>query len=325
MKVWLGDYIFEPGRESILKQQSSALKAMRHEIVTSESTSPDLAVLRNLEKRDLWKAIRLKVRSPGTPIFQFVSEPMVVLPALRWRIWQRFFQERIVLGAAEESSQSFLRPYDGVLEDDFFEIGSRLTRVVMVNANKFSWISGENYSLRRAVAAARPDLDVFGADWTRSRTWVIRKLFVELFRGLVTPFHVRSLAQFAFARPVNPLGPCDSKLSTLSRYKVNLVIENSMELVTEKISDAWFAGCVPVYVGPNLDDFGIPSDLYIRANPDLVSVLKALDRALAMDQAALSSRVKDFLVSDFYRNQWSSKSAWKAVWKYIFENVSPQN
>ena len=49
----------------------------------------------------------------------------------------------------------------------------------------------------------------------------------------------------------------ENKWSVLRNYRYCIVIENSSDFVSEKLFDAVSMGCLPLYVGPNLENFGI--------------------------------------------------------------------
>ena len=67
--------------------------------------------------------------------------------------------------------------------------------------------------------------------------------------------------------------------------------------MTEKLFDAWFAGCIPVFVGPLVKPIGIPEDLVVEAAPDLKSVQTAIQVALEVDIHDFHVRLEDFLHS----------------------------
>jgi hypothetical protein len=71
----------------------------------------------------------------------------------------------------------------------------------------------------------------------------------------------------------NYFGVTDDKNKTLSQYKIAVVIENSADFISEKLFDSIRAGCVSVYVGPNLEKYGIPkaSAIQVDAKHEVVS------------------------------------------------------
>jgi hypothetical protein len=81
--------------------------------------------------------------------------------------------------------------------------------------------------------------------------------------------------RFALASPKSLRRSADDKLHASSQNKVAPVVENIEELMTEKLFDAWFYGCIPVYVWPDLAPLGFPSSLYIRCKRSTVAEVSA--------------------------------------------------
>ncbi|AZZ38319.1 hypothetical protein CIK05_07105 [Bdellovibrio sp. qaytius] len=64
-------------------------------------------------------------------------------------------------------------------------------------------------------------------------------------------------------------GLVKSKLTSLRTYQFNICYENAHSIpgyITEKIFDAFFAGCIPVYLGPPDIDLFVPKNSYIDKN-----------------------------------------------------------
>lgn len=140
----------------------------------------------------------------------------------------------------------------------------------LVNANKLSSISGSLYGLRRRVieSFAKEDLPLTlaGPNWTRRG----RALLVENLRALAYAVLNREwldLREWARAAPttgsITYVGRVDDKEAVLQSAEFAVVIENSATYVSEKLFDAVFAGCVPLYVGPPLADYGIPESVAV--------------------------------------------------------------
>jgi hypothetical protein len=81
---------------------------------------------------------------------------------------------------------------------------------------------------------------------------------------------------------LGPHGPAEDKLKALSHYKVSLVIENSAEFVSEKLSESIRAGTVPFYIGPPVEIFGTPKELVATAEPNIIGIQAALVEAHGM-------------------------------------------
>lgn len=144
----------------------------------------------------------------------------------------------------------------------------RLNRVIMLAGNKISFISGELYSLRRLYLKNNNEIiDVYGSGWNSNRH-VLKSIFKALVKFLVSKTWSRpTLDVNAFLKANNYYGSvCDK--SILLKYEFALVIENEATYVSEKLFDAIAFGCIPLYVGPNLEEFGIPMNVAFALNRD---------------------------------------------------------
>jgi hypothetical protein len=99
----------------------------------------------------------------------------------------------------------------------------------------------------------------------------------------------------------------------MSKYKFALVIENDRSFISEKLFDALFAGCVPIYVGPSLNSLSLPPDLVIEAEPHLESVLEAFKEAQALDHENWLRDRNNFLTDHKVRNSNESQ--------FVFEKM----
>jgi hypothetical protein len=184
----------------------------------------------------------------------------------------------------------------------------------MVFSNKVSMSKGELYSLRRQVAKVATKVHVFGAGWQDPLGSRIIKVFKELIVASLNPVTIRNGARYLSVIPKHYFGTVDNKIATTSEYKVSIVIENSVESVTEKVFDAWVAGCIPVYVGPNLSDFGFPASLFIQAEPEINSVLQSLEEALVMDHELFLRQLKDWFEQSETARFWSWSTAMSRIY-----------
>ena len=154
---------------------------------------------------------------------------------------------------------------------------------VIVNANKLNLAKSELYTLRRKCIARLSNLDIFGDEWNSSVIERVKVSVIEIlknpFRHIFTfPFHSR----YWFSRRPLIHAPED-KNEVLGKYKVSLVIENELTYLSEKLFDALAAGCIPVYVGPEVSDYGIPNSLVFQAEPNLRSIESQINLANKSD------------------------------------------
>lgn len=155
---------------------------------------------------------------------------------------------------------------------------SRSETPVLVQADKLSMASGELYSLRRRVIDNLP-CTVFGPGWDRS----VKSRIITFLKSLVVAMLSLSVSLTAasgwFRKRSNVDLRVEDKSLAISRHHVAIVIENDISKLTEKIYDALYAGCVPVFVGPEIQEHVIPSELYFRSAPSLEAIATAIDKA----------------------------------------------
>ena len=194
----------------------------------------------------------------------------------------------------------------------------RIERFAIINANKMSFVKGELYTLRRIAAQKSSDIDVWGFDWDmpwfRRATKALEELLIPLKHGFgIKPAAINGW----FSSPLSFKGASEDKLSTLASYKYALVIENSIEYMSEKLFDSLFAGTFPIYVGPNPVDFGMPEFLAIHASPDINSIMKAIEQARTIDLESWRTSVLAWLKSDGVEHAWS----WPFVVQQIIDRI----
>jgi hypothetical protein len=105
----------------------------------------------------------------------------------------------------------------------------------------------------------------------------------------------------------------EKKLQVMAKHKYALVVENSQEYLSEKLFDAFFAGCVPIYVGPSLGSYEIPEGLVIQSEPTIPSLLKAIEKAGKLDMRVFRESLISFLSDDRTRQRWSHETVYQTV------------
>lgn len=99
-------------------------------------------------------------------------------------------------------------------------------------------------------------------------------------------------------------GPVDEKLDVLSKYRFQICYENSYAIpgyISEKIFDAFFAGCVPIYWGAVDVTNYIPKKCFIdkrefESYEALYNYIQAIDEETYMDY---QKNIQAFLESEF--------------------------
>lgn len=244
----------------------------------------------------------LKAAYPGALFLLFVFECSVIKP-YNWdeRMFRYFdlvftWNEEYVDGK-KFNKINFSNRLPAEIPDD----GPRRRRMcVMVSANKSRKHPLELYSERKAVVewfqAFHPDkFDLYGMGWDRpsySSRYLSR--FFALLPAAVASLFTRKYRVYR--------GPIDRKLPVLSKYKFAFCYENAKEIrgyITEKIFDAFFAGCVPVYYGAPDVARHIPRDCFVdrRDFASTAEVFSFLEGLSAQQHAGYVERIRTFLKS----------------------------
>jgi hypothetical protein len=248
------------------------------------------------------------------------NEPVVVCPENKLLRTRSRFGLSLNMGRPpSESELSVSWPQQWPKEDSNFIAKSfRDERIALVNGNKISFISGELYSLRRKVIVNVKSLDLYGTSWDLSISAKVRHAIANLIIAVKGGYLPRiSGIRHYFRNFPNWKGAPRDKREVLSNYKYCLVIENSTEFMTEKLFDAFFAGCIPVYVGPDLKYFSIPGDLYFQAKPNLKSINESILEASKTDYLSWRIKLVEWLNLESTEKQWSSDEVNSRVIKAI--------
>ena len=178
-------------------------------------------------------------------------------------------------------ANSFKWPQDEIQDEDVFQgWKSRIDRAVMVQGNKFSARKGELYSLRRRVITNLGTKFDF-INWIKSAT------STEI-------CGISPRSSFGLGKKYkNYLGATEDKIKTLSRYKVAIVIENSPDFISEKLFDAIRAGCVTVYVGPEIKKYGISKDAVIQVESKSEVISKTVQLLLMESDEVLEKIARE--------------------------------
>jgi hypothetical protein len=170
----------------------------------------------------------------------------------------------------------------------------KLCVMIQTNVSKHSHPQ-ENYSERQKTVLAcddSNDIDIYGAGW---------ELFPNAHGRLTT-----------------------DKLLTLKNYKFAFCYENmrnQVGYITERLFDAMFAGCVPIYWGAdNIADY-VPEECYIKrsefaTNEDMYRFIKQVDRKTYEEYQACA---RDYLSSSKYQEHFSPRCFSRDILKVLLD------
>lgn len=292
---------------------ANASHQMGHFVCSSFLDAPDVLICVDYHKRS--EPLLSEAKNRGTPRVLIRQEPIVVQPQHGKKKLLDRFELVITRGNPRERPQ-----FNTFQEWDTSEIdnATRFKRTVAISANKWSMIPGEYYSLRRKAYSQIDGIDVFGPGWNSSTIeevmLVTKELVISLASGV---FPEVSNLKWSLIRPQSYLGVAASKIKTLSRYEVSLVIENSAGYMSEKLVDSILAGTIPVYVGENVENFGIPAGLVIQAEPAVEAIRSAISQALNWDGHRYRMEAKAWAQSAGVKENWEKSCVSKKLLDYI--------
>ena len=202
---------------------------------------------------------------------------------------------------------------------------NRKINVAMIASNKFSPLRVNGYKLRREIARnIHPGgIIIYGKYWNDNLLHKLN-LFVRMYilnlRNFTLPF--LDITQLKSSRGINALGEVESKSIILPEIKFLLVIENSMNVLTEKLFDAMVMGAIPIYVGPNLDAFGIPQATYISVNPNSNEICRVISELNILEVATYLDEIRKFITSEYFFNTWCDEAPYGKIANRIQDYIN---
>lgn len=246
------------------------------------------------------------------------QEPEIILPENYKANKLKDFAKIISVGADKYSRFGINWPQE-FHRFNFKNSNREVSKGIIVNSNLINFHKNELYSLRREVLCKSSDIDLYGRGWNMSFTKKMLYLLSEIKLMLRYPlsFKVAGM-RFFFKNPKNYLGEIEDKYQILTRYNFTIVIENSNTYVSEKLFDAFISGCVPIYVGPALEKYGIPDSLYIKAERNFESITQAVQIAKTINHATWLQTLKEWVNQPSTKYNWSKETFLKRL-KVIVE------
>ncbi len=258
---------------------------------------------------DLRRARRVGITKERSVLIR--NEPTVVSPENRDSVVGKEYSLIIDMGRPNSISNTTM-PWPQQWpngDSERLPADQRKNRIVLINANKISFLPGELYSLRRASLLEFDLVDLFGHGWNMSfgekLKHYLSNLWIALKSGQRPCF---SGGKHFFRKSSNWKGAPADKREVGKLYKYALVIENSKEFITEKIFDALFSGCIPIYVGPSLEEFNIPNNLYVKAEADIESISQKIKSLHDMDYDNWHKECTNWLSRQDVFSKWESEN-----------------
>jgi hypothetical protein len=251
-------------------------------------------------------SINIGVKRKNIKYILIRNEPKIILPECYKKKNLKRFDKIIDIGKPDNIATFSINSVQNL--EIFINNQSRFSnKAVMINSNLFSLRSGELYSLRRKVLYKTDIIDLYGFGWDKNLSSKFKVLLVELRNLLTYTSAIKLKGQFDYFKKYNSNGPVKDKYKILTNYRFALIIENSMTYVSEKIFDALVTGCIPIYVGIDLEQFMLPDFLYIKAEPNIESIKDAFKFAQTINYEEWQAKCKNWLESKEVNETWSIK------------------
>lgn len=201
-----------------------------------------------------------------------------------------------------------------------YSISSWATRPINISfiaMNKFANGDSNLYHLRRKIVKkyGSADLKVYGKFWNgfSKETITNRAGFIK--NSLVNKYNPQfiEILKDLFAVYPKNIDSVVNKFQVLLKSRYHLIVENSTTTITEKLFDAIWAGCIPIYVGPSLNEFKLPNNLAIEVDSkDIMHNLHQITSS-NKDEAKILEAGEAFITSNLFIREWSHESVFHKI------------
>ena len=124
-------------------------------------------------------------------------------------------------------------------------------------------------------------------------------------------------------RHSNYRGVALDKTAILQSYDISIVIENSLDYVSEKLFDAVQAQNIVIYVGPDLETFGIRSENFLRCSKNTSEIIELIRKISQMSLDAKTRLVSNQVAElNRIKNEWNSEFVLTSLAKQIVRIIS---
>jgi hypothetical protein len=216
------------------------------------------------------------------------------------------------------SNETLKSQIEKELNGETFQYNSWLKRgytCSLIAANKVSNIKSSNYSVRRRIVKhyTQSEVAVFGQLWESSlKVRVGYRL--QYARWLMANGSFPNVVQICQGLlPTRATGgEIPNKHSILSDSMFTIVVENSNDVITEKLFDAFLNGAIPVYFGPQLSLVGIPENCVVRVDR-IEDILPTCLRLSDSEVQFLIENIRNFVASEHFIRGWDAPVVWQSI------------
>jgi hypothetical protein len=201
--------------------------------------------------------------------------------------------------------------------------------LVLINSNKVSAISEENYSLRRSFAKGidKEFLSVYGDLWTGSFWKKVRhRIEVLVFASIsgVMP-NLKSIYGSLHVKYPGSKGVVPDKHKILKNSKFSLVIENDPSYISEKLFDSMLNGSIPVYRGPIIPDAIVPKGTYLSLPEYPHQLLPILEALTELDVNSFLTNIRNYISSNDFISIWGKEHVFADIGQVIVRHFGAES
>ena len=240
----------------------------------------------------------------------------IYTPSKNWASKQNviYFNWPVAKNNVQQKNESFLK---------------RERKSVVIQSNKICLIDGENYSLRRNLLfnslKTNNPIELYGPGWGKLPVLALIKALMRAVLNLRLKLRVNKL-RYLFSYYPYYKGIAKDKSSVLKNYMISIVIENHNSYISEKIFDSLNSGCITVYIGPNLGDYGLSLKIAIQTKPDVKSILGILTELHKMSNSKLLE-LQQLQQRQFKQafTEWNNQAVLESLGKQIYFGITHEN
>jgi hypothetical protein len=155
----------------------------------------------------------------------------------------------------------------------------------MLSSNKYSFLKTSLYMKRKEIVKELSRYNhkvlIAGANWNRSKTWklfeIIKTLMLEI--KFISDLNLKYFINFPLLiqSKYQYFGKATTPYSFYSKIHFVICVESDLLDFSEKLFEVIESGAIPLYIGPEIENFGIPSEAFVRMPEDAKIFAKTAD------------------------------------------------
>jgi hypothetical protein len=315
MKIYLfGTNAFNYNANDKYNSISEIFARKGHEIVRFPDKAELCIFVDSIIPRKFTKVIANKMK------VAIIQEPEVVKPQLYRGSNLNNFDLVIGIGQLKDfkTKKTFVvLNWPQILSDNYLpKSAGRTNRTAVIASKRISFVKNENYKIRFYIfngTKKYSTVDFYGKNWERNTRQALKDILYNFLLSGVNIKIFDLLFIFRYIFTGIEVQKCIDKNTLLQKYKFSLVIENSNVHFTEKFFDALKNGTVPIYLGPDLNQLGIPKELYIDLSKYSFSEFDLDKLTTGFDYDDWLQKSRNYLDSDTFKKVWRADNTFNQL------------